>query len=198
MATINEKTWREQTVENVGQSHIINVPFYDTKPNYILLTNPCPSPLYISTSPSISSTEADMIIPPNGRQLFSQAFGTKELFILCYDAEVHKVRVKSWEGEFDPNTISTTKETVPQSPDLTLGNVVVTNLPTSTEISNDAGNPVPVSGTVGINNLPATQQIAGEVSVSNIVETVNADYLTKLDTIITLLTQIEANTHPIA
>ena len=40
------------------------------------------------------------------------------------------------------------------------GSVFVTNLPTSTEISNDSGNPVPVSGTVGVNNFPFTQNVS--------------------------------------
>lgn len=56
-----------------------------------------------------------------------------------------------------------------------VGNV---NLGSSVEISNDSGNPIPVNGTVGINNFPATQAvtgtffqatqpISGSVSVSN-------------------------------
>jgi hypothetical protein len=39
------------------------------------------------------------------------------------------------------------------------GAVSVTNFPTSTEISNDVGNPVPVAGTVAVSNFPASQAI---------------------------------------
>jgi hypothetical protein len=58
-------------------------------------------------------------------------------------------------------------------------NVTVTNWPTSQningavtvtneiEIANDAGNPVPVTGTVDVNNFPATQTVDGTVSVDN-------------------------------
>ncbi len=58
-------------------------------------------------------------------------------------------------------------------------NVAVTNWPASqningsvsvtgeVEVKNDAGNPLPVSGTVAVSNFPATQPISGSVSVSN-------------------------------
>lgn len=39
------------------------------------------------------------------------------------------------------------------------------------EIANDSGNPLPISGTVSISNLPATQPISGSVSVSNLPAT---------------------------
>lgn len=231
MAKINDKSWREQTVENVGMGNIKTVYFDDTKPNYILLSNPGPLPLYVSTNPNVSNVDADMVIPAYGRQLFAQAFGVKELFFVCYDGEIHNVRLKSWEGEFDPVSINQTMQTVPQAEDLNLGNVIVTNFPSNVEINNDLGNPVPVSGNVGINNFPATQPVSGTVGVNNFPETqpvsgtvgvnnfpetqavagtvtigndtaapvptINADYLTKLDTIITLLTQIELNTQPV-
>lgn len=51
------------------------------------------------------------------------------------------------------------------------GSVLVTNFPTSTEIANDTGNPVPVNGTVNIGNLPTTQPISGSVSVNNFPST---------------------------
>ena len=44
------------------------------------------------------------------------------------------------------------------------GNVTVSN---EIEIANDAGNPVPVSGTVDVGNFPATQTVAGTVDVGN-------------------------------
>lgn len=44
------------------------------------------------------------------------------------------------------------------------GNVGVTG---SVEVSNDSGNPLPVSGSVSVSNLPATQPVSGSVSVSN-------------------------------
>jgi hypothetical protein len=47
------------------------------------------------------------------------------------------------------------------------GTVTVSNFPTSTEISNDIGNPIPVSGTLNIGNLPVTQPISGNVGVNN-------------------------------
>jgi hypothetical protein len=47
------------------------------------------------------------------------------------------------------------------------GSVNVGNFPTSTEISNDSGNPIPVSGAVTVGNFPATQPVSGSVSVSN-------------------------------
>jgi hypothetical protein len=188
MAKINDKTWREQTIEGVGQGTVINVYFDDTNPNYILLSNPCESPLFVSTSPRVANDNADMIIPVNGRQLFSQAHGVKELFIRCYDATLHKVIVKSWEGEFDPATINQTQQTVSQYEQQTLGFVTVNNFPNIQQ----------VQGTVGVNNFPAIQEVTGavEVSAANPIPTVNVDYLTKMDTMIQLLTQIELNTRP--
>jgi hypothetical protein len=47
------------------------------------------------------------------------------------------------------------------------GSVNVGNFPTSTEISNDSGNPIPVSGAVTVSNFPATQPVSGSISVSN-------------------------------
>ena len=40
------------------------------------------------------------------------------------------------------------------------GTVAINNFPASTEISNDVGNPVPVNGTVSVGNFPATQPIS--------------------------------------
>jgi hypothetical protein len=54
--------------------------------------------------------------------------------------------------------------------------VAVSNFPASTEIANDVGNPIPVSGTVtisnpqtsvSVSNFPATQPVSGTVAVSN-------------------------------
>lgn len=41
------------------------------------------------------------------------------------------------------------------------------------EISNDLGSPIPVSGTVTVTNLPATQIVSGSVAVTGSVEVVN-------------------------
>lgn len=35
------------------------------------------------------------------------------------------------------------------------------------EVKNDAGSPIPISGSVNVSNLPATQPVSGTVSVSN-------------------------------
>lgn len=174
MSKINDKSWREQTIEDVGSGVRKVVYFNDTKPNYILLSNPCHSPLYVSTSPAVSDVDADMIVPVNGVQMYSQAHGIKELYLICYDPDLHKVRVKSWEGDFDPATINQTQKTVPQNENESLGTVTVTNFP----------NVQPVSGTVNVGNAQP-------------IQTINADYLTKMDSIITLLTQIELNTRPV-
>lgn len=51
-------------------------------------------------------------------------------------------------------------------PDRKLGRVEVTNFPpvvVSQEISNDVGNPVPVSGTVAVSNFPASVEVANDV-----------------------------------
>jgi hypothetical protein len=172
MAKINDKTWREQTIEDVGQGNVLTIYFDDTNPNYVLLANPCESPLFVSTSPRVANDNADMVIPPNGRQLFSQAHGVKELYIRCYDAILHKVPVKSWEGEFDPVTINQTQQTVPQSDQQTLGYVTVNNFPATQQVAGSVGiNNFPatqqVGGTVEINNFPTTQQVAGTVEINN-------------------------------
>lgn len=44
------------------------------------------------------------------------------------------------------------------------GNIGITG---SVEIANDSGNPIPVSGSIAISNLPATQPISGTVTVGN-------------------------------
>lgn len=38
------------------------------------------------------------------------------------------------------------------------------------EVMNDVGNPLPVSGTVGVNNFPATQAVSGTVNIGTIPE----------------------------
>lgn len=183
MAKMDSKSWREQTIENVGVGEKKTIYFSDTKPNYILLTNPCHSPLYVSTSPSVSDKVADIIIPINGRQLFSQMHGVKELHIICYDGDLHSVRVKSWEGEFDPVTLNQTQEITANDPDQHLGNVVVTNFPSTQKVTvqnpsipvavnnfpatQPVSGSVGVTGTVGISNFPATQPVSGSVGVSN-------------------------------
>lgn len=189
MGKINEKSWREQTIDNVGAGDRKVIYFDDTKPNYVLLSNPCHSPLYVSSSPAVSDQEADIIVPVNGVQLYSQAHGLKEMYIICYDNDLHKVRVKSWEGEFDPATINQTQKTVPQYEDQSLGNVTVTNFPNIQDIQGD----------VAISNFPAVQQIQGGITVENTgaIKTINVDYLTKMDNMIALLTQIELNTRPV-
>ncbi|MBT2718082.1 hypothetical protein [Bacillus sp. ISL-57] len=197
MAKMNNESWREQTIEGVGVGKVKTIYFDDTKPNYILLTNPCHSPLYVSTSPAVSDKVADIIIPVNGRQLFSQMNGVKELYIVCYDSDVHSVRVKSWEGEFDPVTLNQTQETVTSDPNQSLGNVVVTNFPSTQEVN--VKNPVT---SVGVNNFPAIQKVNVEnpvtsVGVNNFPTTQDVNVLnpvstasieTKLDSLITLMT----------
>lgn len=46
-----------------------------------------------------------------------------------------------------------------------LGNVAVSNFPATTEITNDVGNPIPVSGSVSVGNFPATQPVSGTVAL---------------------------------
>lgn len=67
------------------------------------------------------------------------------------------------------NELSIDQATLAQNTTLTDGTqkTQVTNFPSSTEISNDIGNPIPVNGTISIGNLPVTQPISGSVSVSN-------------------------------
>jgi hypothetical protein len=159
VAKIKEKTWREQTVQNVGMGNVRTAYFKDTDPNYILISNTCPSPLYISTSPRVSDSEADMIVPAFGRQLFSQAHGIEELFLLCYDSDAHSVRLKSWEGEFDPASIPQTTDTSNSNPNQKLGNVTVTNFPSEQDVN--------VLNDIRISNFPATQDV--NLSTSGIV-----------------------------
>lgn len=198
MAKMDNKSWREQTVEGVGVGVVKTIYFDDTKPNYILLTNPCHSPLYVSTSPAVSDKVADIIIPVNGRQLFSQMNGIKELHVVCYDGDIHAVRVKSWEGEFDPVTLNQTQETVASDPNQNLGNVTVVNFPTTQKVN--LTNP---TTSVGVNNFPAVQKVNVEnpvttMGVNNFPETQNVNVLnpvsvltleTKLDSLISLMTE---------
>lgn len=51
----------------------------------------------------------------------------------------------------------------------TPAHVIVDSLP-EVEIKNDAGNPIPVSGTVAVSNFPATQVVSGTVNIGTIPE----------------------------
>lgn len=158
----DEKSWRVQTIEPVGHSEIMEANFPDTNPNYVLITNTCPSPLYVSTSPSVSTTKADLIIPPWGMQLFVDMHPIKTLYLLCLDDTAHSVTLKSWEGEFDPSAISQAMKISPVSEATSLGTVTVENFPAPP--SNQT-----VSGTVAISSMPNPALPAG----SNTIGTVN-------------------------
>jgi hypothetical protein len=111
----------------------------------------------------------------------------KELYIRCYDAILHKVPVKSWEGEFDPVTINQTQQTVPQSDQQTLGYVTVNNFPATQQVEGSVGiNNFPatqqVAGTVEINNFPTTQQVAGTVEINNFPTTQQIEMTKDSDT----------------
>ncbi|WP_025907156.1 hypothetical protein [Priestia flexa] len=160
----DEKTWIEQTVEPLGgHSEIMEVTFKNTKPNYVLITNTCSSPLYVSTSPNVSSTKADIIIPPWGMQLFVQMHGLDILYLKCYDENQHSVTLKSWEGEFDPAAISQSQKISPINETTSLGTVTVDNFPKSFAVTNlptvqrvQVENPTSFPSSVGVNNFPTS------------------------------------------
>jgi hypothetical protein len=168
---MNDKSWREQTIPNIGQGNIVRIYFSDTNPNYILFSNPSDSPIYMSTSPQVSSMEADMVIPPTGRVVFSQAFGVKEIYVLCLDSDEHKLRVKSWEGEFDPSIINQTQQTIPSSGSQKLGTVTVDNFPSTQDVDITTQLPTGTNkiGSVAIDGaIPAGTNNVGKVDVNSL------------------------------
>jgi len=159
----DERTWRVQTIEPIGHSDVMEAEFLDTNPTYVLITNTCPSPLYVSTSPSVSSTKADLIIPPWGMQLFVDMRPIKRLYLLCHDEMSHSVTLKSWEGEFDPSAISQAQKVAPISETNSLGTVTVENFPNDFSVNNlpdiqrvQVENPTSFPSSVGVNNFPTS------------------------------------------
>lgn len=153
----NEKSWREYIVDNVGLGISRHVDFDDTNPNYAIISNPCDSPLYVSTSPKVSDKVADLVIPPKGRQIYAQMHGMRELHFMCYDGVSHSVTVKSWEGEFSPSAIPQSQQFSVVDEKQSLGTVEVSNLP---NVQTVAVNNIPDVQTVSVNNMPAKQSVS--------------------------------------
>lgn len=81
---------------------------------------------------------------------------------------IHAV-VDNWPTDFPDAAVLAKLEAIRALIDGTL-DVAVTNFPSSTEISNDVGNPVPVTGTVSVNEpvtVDGTVAVSGEVEVKN-------------------------------
>lgn len=171
------KTWREQSVEPVGIGALMECAFDDTNPNYALITNPCPSPLYVGLSSQTSAGNAALVVPPFGQKILARPLPLNRIYIRCYDPETHAVNVASWEDEFSPNVISQTVESVKPISDTgdDADNVVVTNFPTSFGINNlpsiqrvQVENPTSFPSSVDVNNFPTSFNVGNFPTEQNV------------------------------
>ena len=74
-------------------------------------------------------------------------------------------KAMKYDGDGEPS-LRVIIEEIADGVDLTInGDVLVTDITGVVEISNDVGNPIPVSGTVAVSNFPATQTVDGTVNI---------------------------------
>lgn len=158
----NNGTWREERVTiRPNKSEVLYFP--DTKPNYILVSNPSPSALYIGVNGVVNTSTYDMAIPPFGTRLYSRMNGSKSLYLFSNYNEEFKVTVSSWEDDFNPSSVAQSVEMVGAGADGLLGIVEINNILGSLpEGTNNIG-------TVGIKEflaaLPAGNNHIGLVTV---------------------------------
>ena len=142
------KTWREIR-HNVQPLQSEAIFFDDTYPNHILVSNPSSYQLYIGLSGAVNPQFYDVVVPPYATKLHARAMGTNRLYVYSESVEEIQIQVTSWEGEFNPASISQSMEMVGTGSDGLLGIVEINNI---------------------MNPLPSGENIIGGIVVSRFDE----------------------------
>jgi hypothetical protein len=181
-----QESWREQDII-LNDNAPTEVYFRETEPNHIVIANPTTNPMYIAESANVSPTFHEMSIPEGGFKMFAKPKNMKRIYIWHADAGEDKVHIVSFTGEFNPQSIAQTQETV-TTQQLT-GTMDISSLPPLPAGTNHVGSvgidaipPLAAGsnniGKVDVNNLPAVDSIAytsqhvnavgaGDVTVKN-------------------------------
>lgn len=143
-----------------------DVYFNDTRPNYIAISNPAASSLYMGLNGNTSPNNYDITIPPYATKQWIKPAGTSMITIYNNSDEDIGVTLQSWEGEFDPSAMSQSTEIVGGSTDGLLGIVTIaqmlSGLPEGTNLLGrilieDFANP-----------LPSGNNMIGRVELENV------------------------------
>jgi hypothetical protein len=120
-----KSTWREERY-TLKPDDVATVNFYDTKPNHIYVANNSGLQLFMSLS-SVSASTFDTIIPPYGTRLYAREMGVGQVNFFSENDTDFEIQVTSWEGEFNPASMSQTQEIVSPASGL-LGTLDIKNI----------------------------------------------------------------------
>jgi hypothetical protein len=156
-----QESWREQDIV-LNDNAPTEVYFKDTEPNHIVIANPTTNPMYISESANVSPSLHEMSIPSGGFKMFAKPKGMKRINIWHADAGEDKIHIVSFNGDFNPQSISQTQETV-NTQQIT-GSVDIATMPAIPAGANNIGK-VDVNS---LPSLPAGNNSIGQVAVNSL------------------------------
>lgn len=121
------QTYREQRARLLPKQ-ANDVYFNDTRPNYISISNPSATALYMGLNGNTSPSNYDIVISPYATKQWIKPSGTSMITIFNNDQEEMNVTLQTWEGEFDPSAMSQSTEIVGGGSDGLLGIVTIASM----------------------------------------------------------------------
>jgi len=100
-----KSTWREQTI-NLIANQVRRVTFFDTRPNFVIVTNRGNVETYLGFTPAVSSVNYEEIITAFGRRIITRPVPYDELHLVA--AQNCKLFIESEEQPFNPAAIQQT------------------------------------------------------------------------------------------
>jgi hypothetical protein len=141
-------SWREQrgTVPALATQEFS---FTDTSPNHVIFSNNGADILYMSVSAGVGTAVYDIIIPAYGVKLFCRMQSMK--YVYCYNPSLAPIDlfIQSFEGDFNPASISQTAEVVSRAATGILGTIIVDSITIPVVLGTGAA----LIGKVDINNF---------------------------------------------
>jgi hypothetical protein len=178
------QTWREQNV-NLTLNGVTTIYFTDTRPNHIVINNNTNNPFFVGTSPLVSPSFHELLVPAGATKIFATPHGLSQLYLYYAGSEPAKTLIKSFEAPFTPQSISQSQDVinvqqltgvmdVASLPPLPAGN----NHIGSVDIANGitvTGSQIPDAQAIPVRNAGTTALATASLTILNKMEITTGD-----------------------